>query len=165
MELETDRSIIRSLTMADAGDYAAVVGDPEVMRYLGGRPHDRPEAEAYVVDCIRRDVDSGVSRYAVTLKDSGQFMGFCGFKIIAADDQPSWIDFGWRYGRRFWRQGYGMEAARAVYGFGRSILDLGVIEARAHVDNAGSLRIIENLGFRWIEDVDTDHGRFRRFLG
>lgn len=165
MEIETDRLIIRSFTMVDAEDYAAIVGDPEVMRYLGGRAHDRAEAEAYVVDCIDRDSASGASRYAVVLKDGERFAGFCGFKIIEVEDQPSWTDFGWRYGREFWRQGYGVEAARAVYDFGRSTLGLGVIEARAHVDNAGSLRIIEKLGFRWIEDVETDHGRFRRFLG
>lgn len=163
MQIETERLVIRSLALEDVPDYARLVADPEVMRYLG-EVQDEVAARDYVVDCIKRDRATGISRYAVTDRKSGGFLGFCGFKEIALASDPDWLDFGWRYRQRYWRQGIGIESARAVYRFGKDELSLSGIEARAHVDNAGSLRIIELLGFRWIEDYETPVGVFRRFV-
>ena len=55
-----------------------------------------------------------------------------------------------------------MEAARAVYDYGKTELGLTNIEVRAHCDNLGSLRIIEKLGFVWLNNYETSVGRFRR---
>lgn len=168
MELYTDRLMIRSFTEQDIAPYAALVADPEVMRYLGV-PLDAAAAEFYVRDCIARDRSSGISRYAVLAKTNQQFYGFCGFKALTEDyggqvpQGERWIDFGWRYQRAVWRQGFGIEAAQAVYAYGRGALGLAAIEARAHRDNRGSLRIIEKLGFKWLNDYHTDVGVFRRY--
>jgi RimJ/RimL family protein N-acetyltransferase len=163
MEIETERLVIRSLTLEDLADYAMLVADPEVMRYLG-EVQGGEAARRYVMDCVERDQSTGISRYAVTDREGGEFMGFCGFKEIILDSGPDWLDFGWRYQKRFWRQGIGIEAARAVHRFGTDELNLSGIEARAHVDNTGSLRIIELLGFEWTEDYETPVGAFRRFV-
>ena len=55
-----------------------------------------------------------------------------------------------------------MEAAGAVYDYGKTELGLTNIEARAHCDNFASLRIIEKLGFIWLNDYETSVGMFRR---
>jgi len=168
MELETHRLIIRSFREDDCAAYAEIVRDPEVMRYLGD-PLDASAAEAYVADCISRDECSGISRYAVLRKADSMFLGFCGFKALQEDlgkqnlpGEP-WIDFGWRYRPAVWRQGIGTEAAQAVYAFGKGDLGLNNIEARAHRDNVGSLRIIEKLGFVWLNDYETTVGPYRRY--
>ncbi len=168
MQLETDRLLIRSFSERDIPAYAALVADAEVMRYLGP-PLDGQAAQAYVLDCVTRDRDSGVSRYAVLGRADQDFYGFCGFKALTEDyggqvpEGQAWLDFGWRYQRKVWRQGIGFEAAQAVYAFGKNTLGLGLIEARAHRDNLGSLRIIEKLGFSWLNDYQTDIGEFRRY--
>ena len=168
MELSTSRLCIRSFRLEDAGPYAELAGSAEVMRYLGG-PMDPEAALAYVCDCIERDAATGISRYAVLHKADSAFLGFCGFKALNEDagaqvpaDTP-WIDFGWRYRQAVWRQGYGFEAAEAVYRYGKRTLGLTNIEARAHRANAGSLRIIEKLGFEWLNDYDSPAGCFRRY--
>ena len=168
MELYTPRLMIRSFSGSDVAAYAALAADPEVMRYLGSAM-DAAAAEAYVLDCIARDLDTGISRYAVLGKADLRFYGFCGFKALTEDyggqvyDGEPWIDFGWRYRRSVWRQGFGYEAARAVYEYGKSALGLHSIEARAHRDNRGSLRIIEKLGFAFLNEYETDVGGFRRY--
>ena len=168
MQLVTDNLIIRSITAADTSDYAGIVADPEVMRYLGD-PMDLPSAAAYVTDCVERDLHSQVSRYAVVHKTEDAFIGTCGFKALVEDlanqvpQGTPWIDFGWRYGQSYWRQGFGFEAASAVYEFGKKQLGLKNIEARAHRDNIGSLRIIEKLGFEWLNDYESPVGLFRRY--
>ena len=168
MQLQTSRLIIRSFQVGDSKQYADIAGDPEVMRFLGG-PINSIAARAYVAECIERDQDNGISRYAVTTKKNAAFVGFCGFKALTEDygQQVSpgtpWEDFGWRYRKSVWRQGFGMEAARAVYDYGKSELGLANIEVRAHCDNLGSLRIIEKLGFVWLNNYETAVGKFRRY--
>jgi len=51
---------------------------------------------------------------------------------------------------------------RAVYDYGKTKLCLINIEVRAHSDNIGSLRIIEKLGFVWLNNYETSVGRFLR---
>ena len=168
MELATSRLIVRSFQLEDSTEYARIAQDPEVMRYLGG-PLDSRASVDYVSDCIERDQSTGISRYAVLQKADNTFIGFCGFKALSEDlgnqvpPHTPWVDFGWRYRQSVWRQGYGFEAASAVYSYGKRTLGLANIEARAHRDNLGSLRIIEKLGFVWLNDYETTAGTFRRF--
>ena len=168
MELTTSRLIIRSFRVEDSNEYAGIVQDSEVMRYLGG-PCDHTTATTYVADCVDLDQSTGISRYAVLRKVDAAFLGFCGFKALAEDYgkqvQPNtpWVDFGWRYRRSIWRKGFGIEAARAVFDYGKRDLGLVNVEARAHRDNLGSLRIIEKLGFVWQNDYETPVGGFRRY--
>ena len=169
MELSTENLRIRSITTDDAEAYADIVADPEVMRYLGGSPIDSAAASEYIADCIQRDRDTGISRYAVLQKTDGAFIGFCGFKALTEDlsgqvaPGTAWVDFGWRYQRASWGRGYGTEAAIAVYDYGKKRLHLENVEARAHRDNVGSLRIIEKLGFIWLNDYESPAGIYRRY--
>lgn len=144
MKLESPRLIIRSFTEADIPDYAAIVADPRVTKYLGpdGSPHSFEEAEVYVRDVMRREAETGLARYAVVRKSAGDLIGFCGFKDIGA-----YIDFGWRYKYKVWGRGYGTEAAKAVLNYGSEVLDLTDIIAGAAVENAASVKIIQKLGF------------------
>jgi len=95
MLIQTNRLIIRSFQESDVPEYAAIVADPEVTRFLGdGSPHSYEQAAAYVHNCIRSEAKEGVARYAVILKETEELIGFCGFKKMC-----DYIDFGWRYAR------------------------------------------------------------------
>jgi RimJ/RimL family protein N-acetyltransferase len=61
------------------------------------------------------------------------------------------VDFGWRYSRHVWGQGYGGEAALAVLDYGLNVLGLTNLFAHAFVENVASIRIIEKLGFARVE--------------
>ena len=142
MEIETNRLIIRSFLESDIPEYAAIVADPEVTRFLAdGSPHSYEQAAAYVRDCIRSEAEQGIARYAVVLRETGELIGFCGFKRIAG-----YVDFGWRYARRAWGNGYATEAATAVLDHGINALKLSSIVARSAVENVGSIRVMEKIG-------------------
>jgi len=166
--LTTDRLTIRSFRPNDAQAFIRIAADPEVMRFLGG-PIDAQAARAYVLDCVARDRATGTSRYAVERSADGALLGFCGFKHLEEDAGAQvppgtpWTDFGWRYRQSAWNQGYGTEAALAVYAWGTRHLDLATIEARAHEDNVGSWRIIEKLGFVRLGNYETTVGPYRRY--
>jgi ribosomal-protein-alanine N-acetyltransferase len=140
--IETNRLVIRSFLESDIPEYAATVADPEVTKFLGdGSPHSYEQATAYVYDCIRSEAKEGIARYAVILRETGELIGFCGFKKVC-----DYIDFGWRYARRAWGNGYATEAAAAVLDYGINTLRLSGIVAESAVENVGSVRVIEKIG-------------------
>lgn len=169
MQITTPRLTIRAFSSADIPAYAGVVADPEVMRYLGGAPRSAAQARAYVIDCIERHRASGISRYAVARRADDLFLGYCGFKALTDDTSGNvppgtpWVDFGWQYRRSAWRQGFGTEAAHAVYRYRVDVLRLSNMEIRTHQRNLAALKIIAGLGFVWLNDYDSPAGRFRRF--
>ena len=154
MIIETNRLTIRSFKESDIPEYAAVVADPEVTKYLGDEsPHSYDQATAYVYYCIRSETKEGIARYAVILKETGELIGFCGFKKIY-----DYIDFGWRYARRAWGNGYATEAAAAVLDHGINTLKLSGIVAESAVENVGSVRVMEKTGMQFETFVEV-HGR------
>lgn len=152
MRIQTDRLLIRSFERGDIPEYAEIVADPLVMRYIGdGKPYSYEQAAAYVEDLIALDRDTGVSRYAVVL--DGELIGFCGFRDVGDS-----FDFGWRYALRHWGRGYATEAARAVLEYGLDTLKLSGIVAVAYEANVGSVRVIEKLGLEYVETLDDPRG-------
>lgn len=145
MIIETNRLTIRSFLESDILEYAAIITDPEVTKFLGdGSPHSYEQATAYVYDCIRSEAKEGIARYAVILRETGELIGFCGFKRVC-----DYIDFGWRYAKRAWGSGYATEAAAAVLDYGVNTLRLSEIVAMSAIENVGSVRVIEKIGMEF----------------
>jgi RimJ/RimL family protein N-acetyltransferase len=145
MIIETSRLTIRSFMESDIPEYAAIVADPQVTRFLGdGSPHSHEQAAAYVYGCIKSETRGDVARYAVVLKETGELIGFCGFKKV-----HDYTDFGWRYARRAWGNGYATEAAAAVLDYGLNTLKLGDIVAVSALENVGSVRVMEKIGLQF----------------
>jgi len=159
MRLDTPRLVIRSFVVSDIPQYAKIVSDPRVTRYLAdGLPHSYEEADDYIRDCMRRDEATGIARYAVVRRSESDFIGFCGFKEL--DDH---VDFGWRYAAHAWSQGYGTEAALAVLDYGVRALRLRNIAAATFTGNVASLKIIRKLGFRGASQGENHDKRTVRY--
>jgi RimJ/RimL family protein N-acetyltransferase len=156
LRVETERLIIRNWRESDIDPYAELSADPEVMRYIGdGQPRTREYAESFVhrmMDLYRK---RGWIRFAVEHRETGEFMGFCGY-----DELPDGtLDFGWRYAQDFWGGGYGSEAAIAVLAIGRERYGLKNIQSMSYPENAGSVRIMEKMGMSFLRESKEDGRR------
>ncbi len=148
--IETERLKIRYFREDDIAQYAPIAADEDVMKFVGG-PQTAAQAEVYLAEMIDLASRRGLGRYAVELKSDGALIGFCGFRPADA-----YIDFGYRYAKRVWGQGIGLEAARAVRAYGLDVLNMQNMEAGAAVANEASIRILEQLGFRYREELVFD---------
>jgi len=145
----TERLILRNWSLDDVLPYASLVGDPEVMQYIGnGEPRPREHAVAFVEQQMEHQAGRGWMRFAVEHTDSGDLMGFCG-----VDDARGRLDFGWRYARAFWGAGYGYEAASAALYVCRNEFGLTRITSQSYLDNVGSIRIMQKMG---MSDIGMD---------
>ncbi len=152
MEIETNRLVIRSFSDRDVPEYAAIVADANVMRYLGGAL-SRDEASAYITRARHTEVAHGFARYAVIRKRDDCLIGMCGFAPV-----QDYVDLGYRFSRSCWGSGFASEAASAVVDLGFQRFDFETIIGLAHPDNRASLRVLEKLGFTFLRDEKTPRG-------
>lgn len=154
--IETERLSLRPYRPEDLELAAGLYGDPEVTRYTKLGRLDRAQAEATFAGHLAHWASEGLGLYALTLKDSGAFVGECGF--FSSDERPEYF---LRYAllRPYWGRGLTREATVAVLdqGFGPFALRrvMSVVEER----NGASHRIMEALGFRLDQDKVTPKGR------
>jgi RimJ/RimL family protein N-acetyltransferase len=130
--LETARLTLRPCEPGDLDAFASMMGDPEVVRFLGGRTLDRAEtAERLKLWRERFDRD-GFGAFAVVRREDRAIVGRCGLLVWELPDWttttaaeavgPYEVEVGWVLGRPYWGSGYATEAAHAVVDFARSTL-------------------------------------------
>ena len=147
--IETDRLVLRPLTLADLGPMHDVYGDREVMRYIGsGDAHSETvdDSERRLQRLIDHQEAHGFSLWAVTDRESGTVMGDAGL-ILLAHRGPE-IELAYRLAKPYWGKGYATEAATAWLAHGFDELGLDRIVAVTHPDNVASQRVLEKAGMR-----------------
>ncbi len=106
----------------DIEAFAAMNADPEVMEFF---PRLLTKEESLAsLERLQRGIElRGWSLWAVEI--DGTFAGFTGLAEVNfnAPFTPC-VEIGWRFHRRFWGQGYALEAARIALQFGFESLQL-----------------------------------------
>lgn len=141
--LETERLTIRELEMDDLDFVAAMLSDPETMRFWP-RPFNRDEAEAWIERHQGRYLDHGYGYWVVVRKADGYPIGQAG---LLHQEFGARIEVGLGYilHRPFWGQGYAFEAATACLDHGFRVLGLERIVALIRPENLASIRLAERL--------------------
>ena len=144
--LATERLRLRELADDDAPALLAMFSDPEVMRYWGRPPFSDIADARELLDRIRRGYREGRGiEWAVTLAGDDRLIGkVCHHRILAEHHRA---EMGYGLARAAWRNGYAVEALRAIVDFGFGQMGLHSIEAQLDPDNLASRRTLERLGF------------------
>lgn len=116
------------------------------MRYIGERNVHTTEAAIAYLDNgpLKSYRDHGFGLMRVDLKATGLPIGMCGLLRRPELDGP---DIGFAFLPEYHRQGYALEAARAVIAFSRDRLQLPQLLAIVQADNAASIGLLQHLGF------------------
>lgn len=147
--LETERLILRSFRDGDLDEYAAIFGDPDVMRFLGGKPMSRQDAWRNMAMIMGHWHFRGFGFFAVEEKASGRLVGRVGHW------QPEgWPGFeiGWAIGPDFWGRGYAREAALFCRDYAFEVMGREAIISSIHPDNVNSIRLAERIGETYWRD-------------
>ncbi len=158
--VETPRLLLRELVPDDAPGMFALDSDPAVLRFLGTPPQTSIEESRAVIEFVRVQYqENGIGRWAVILKETGEFIGWCGLKLIreTINGHTNYHDLGYRFRQEFWSQGYGFEAAKACRDYAFDTMQLPVIYAIAKKGNVASCRILEKTGFLF-QEMYVDDG-------
>jgi len=154
MPIETERLVLRLPTLGDAAAVGQLLGDPVVMRFIGGEPVPEEAWPGVVAKWLERWEENGLGPFLVELRDDGRLLGRVGILVwdtrtwthstLAAAGVFAQPELGWAFARAAWGHGYATEAARAVLDWVRPRID-SLVSVIAP-DNLASQRVAERLG-------------------
>jgi len=162
-EIETRRLRLRPMTSGDLSPLARMFADPDVMKYLPtgeSRSVEETQVElSYMVDHWQQ---RGFGVWAVTLKDTGEFVGYCGLQYlheepggVSAEALRDGTDVEVVAGlaKPYWQQGIAPEATRAALRYGFETIRLDRIVAAIHPDNDASRHILHSMGMTFDDTI------------
>lgn len=147
-ELETARLRLRMFRREDCDALSAITRDPDVMRFIGeGRPLTREETEANLATIISAFRRRGFGRWAVTKKDGGPLVGYCG--LSRSVDEVG-VELAYLFTHSEWGKGLATEAAAATLRYGFEELGADSIAGLTRPDNMRSRRVLERLNMKYL---------------
>ena len=147
--LETERLILRPLTMDDLDAVYVWASDPRVNKYMIYPLYKNKEDGVEWLESLYKDEDK--KDFGFVLKETGELIGSGG--IYYHPNRGLWsIGYNLRY--EYWNRGLTTEAMKKIIEWGRETLGIKEIAATFAVDNIGSRRVMEKLGMTFLEDHD-----------
>lgn len=140
--LTTSRLFLREFSLKDDENLFNLNSDVKVLKHTGDEPfHSIGEARSFIksYDDYKKN---GFGRCAVIIKESNEFIGWCGLK----KNPDGIIDLGFRFFSKHWNNGYATESATAILDYGFNELGLTDIIARTSTNNMSSIKVIQKLG-------------------
>jgi [ribosomal protein S5]-alanine N-acetyltransferase len=155
--LQTERTLLRTWSLADAEDNFKIWGDPLVTRYIRtGEPHrDVEQTRAWINRMIAHQEQHGFCFWAMLEKQSGLLIGCCGMSYQRDGGLP--VEFGYNLARSHWGRGLVTESAGACLRYAFENFDLPELSASVDARNVASQRVLEKIGFVYqrTEQLDT----------
>ncbi len=152
-ELLTERLELRRWRAEDLDEYASIVADPEVTRYLGAPPMDRPAAWRQIALFMGHRELRGWTQSAVVERSSGRLVGRGG--LWQPEGWPG-LEVGWVLARDSWGLGFATELGRAVRDHALGALGAAHLISVIHRDNLASIRVAERIGARFERELTVD---------
>jgi RimJ/RimL family protein N-acetyltransferase len=146
--IETERLVLRRLSVEDAGFVLELLNQPSFLRFIGDKGvRTLDDARDYILTGPISSYDQfGFGLYMTILKGEQIPIGICG--LLKRKYLPD-VDIGFAFLPAFWAKGYASEAASAVMAYGRDVLGIKRIVAITSTDNYGSIKVLEKLGLRF----------------
>ncbi len=142
--MESQRLRLRRFKKDDLDNLILIEGDSDIMRFT-------PSRVALPVAKIKERLDKLIESekayapygvWAVEDRVTGEFVAW--FMLLQTD--LGYPELGFAVVKKFWRQGYALEASRVLIDYGKDVGALGV-SARTDGDNLSSINVLSKLGF------------------
>jgi len=148
--LDTERLRLRGHRAEDLEECAKMWADPEVVRFIGGRPFTREETWTKILRYAGHWSLLGFGYWVITDKEKNRFVGEVGFADFKREIKPpldgpelGFALASWAHG-----QGFATEAVLAAHAW--LAMRCGPIRTSALIDpgHSASIRVIEKCGYR-----------------
>lgn len=170
--IETERLVLKPLTLDDSESLLEIFSDPEVMRYWNTAPWTTLQDATYFINGSHESMQREASLVlGVYVTSTGELASKC--MLFGYDQASKRAEIGFGLGRAYWGQGYIHEAGEALIQYGFNSLGLRRIEAEIDPENQASAKALRNLGFseegllrqRWeINGIVSDSAMYGRLV-
>ncbi len=152
--LKTKRLLVRETTIEDVDEFYKLYKDPSMTLYMEGLFEDPEDEKRYQKDYIDKVYSlMGFGVWTLQRLEDGKVIGRAGYSVRNGFDE---IELGFLIGSKYQRQGYCMEACRAILDYGRNVLMLESVQTLVKAENQVSVHICQKLGFKVEEEVNVE---------
>ncbi len=146
--LKTERLILRPWKEADAAALFQILQEAGILQYFPPTTYTLEKTLRYIVHQNNHWQEHGYGHWAVTLKESGEVIGWDGLEYLPETDEN---EVAYLLSHQAWGCGYATEAATAAVKFGFEKAHLKSIIGLVHPGNAGSIRVLEKCGLTFVD--------------
>lgn len=157
--IETERLILRELELSDAEGMFELDSNPNVHLFLGNNPVKHIEESIDMIQNIQKQYkDFGIGRWAVVLKETNEFIGWSGIKYITNEinNHKNFYELGYRFIETHWGKGYASESGNAFVDYAFKDMKVEALYAYADAGNENSRKILEKLGFHFVNSFEYE---------
>lgn len=146
--LQTERLLLRRITMRDAEDIFAYSKDVEVAKHvLWTAQRSASEARDYCRYMCRRYRQDAPSSWGIEQRSTGHLVGTIGY--MDYNEENATVEVGYSLARWLWNQGLTTEALSRVIAYTFETMHINRIEAQHETDNPASGRVMQKCGMRF----------------
>ena len=147
--IETERLLLRPVTMDDAEAMFQYASDRENTRYTFPTNQSLEETKNNIAQFY---LANPLGRWGIELKSSGQFIGTIDLHKI--DTVLKKAAIGYIINKKYWKQGLTTEATRAVIELAFEKIGMNKLTALHDKDNPASGKVMEKSGMRYSHDEE-----------
>jgi RimJ/RimL family protein N-acetyltransferase len=150
--LETERLVLRPLSVDEADSLHRISNEPNVRLYLWDNEHI---SEATIRSLIAHN-DGMFSKekigvFGVRMRGREDLLGFCGFvRLKGMEESELWYELT----QKVWGRGIASEAAWACVRYAFEEVGMERVIAGVDAPNTASLRVIEKLGMKYLGNIN-----------
>ena len=161
--LETERCVVRELTLDDLDALFELYGDGEIDKYTDSLYPYEEEKEfqrAYIENMYRY---FGYGLWLVCSKETGRLIGRAGLEHREYHEEIE-LELGYIIGSKYQGKGLATEVCQAILEYAKENTGFERINALVEDGNDASIRLAEKLGFIHWEDFDLDGKIMHRYI-
>ena len=152
--LETKRLYLREFLETDGFHFYHLNSDSEVVKYTGNKAFISLDEATKFIENYSDYKRNGYGRWAVCLKETNEFLGWCGLKF---EEETKEIDLGYRFYKKHWNKGFATEAAKGCISYGFSVLKMKEIVGRVYLENPASIEVLKKCNFKLSKQFKYDN--------
>ena len=145
--LETERLILRPLSIDDLNNVFKWAGDPRVNKYMIYPLYKSPEDGREWLENLY-NVEKNID-YGFVYKETGELIGMGG--VFCREENDGWV-IGYNLRKEYWGQGLVPEAMKAIIDYVDKEKGIRMIYGEFAKENSKSKRVMEKLGMTYWKD-------------
>ena len=152
--IETERLILREYNPEDFDALYEILSDEETMAHYP-KPFDAERTRGWIQWNLQNYETYGFGLWAVTLKDTGEFIGDCGISMQEIDGEIL-PEIGYHIAKAHQRRGYAKEAAQAVRDWTFARTPFGMVYSYMKQSNLPSAAVARANGTTLLREFTDD---------
>lgn len=144
--LKTKRLILRPIVKGDLNLIFEYAKNPKIGPRAGWKPHESKSESKNIMNEL---FIGQKTIWAITIRGDDSFRGIVGLENDPKRSNSNVRMIGYWLNEGDWGKGYMTEAAKAVFWYGFTKLELPLITANCFTFNDGSRKILEKLGMKY----------------